>query len=163
MWKNKWFSKRVAKRIRNLQAEFINTRMTSFCMYVSVSWGAVIKKMWKLFACFCCGMKYFEIKVYIIVEPGKPTSNNGLLYQESPWFTWDVIVNLLSWALETSLLRHEIFWNKFVGLWNFFTPAVSDFSLKLRWKCTDKMHLRGPSFKMSTHYTFWITLVRFQG
>ena len=43
--KNKCFSKRVAKRIRNLQAKFINTRMSSFWMYVSVSWGAFIKKM----------------------------------------------------------------------------------------------------------------------
>ena len=40
----KCFSKRVAKRIPNLQGKFINTRMTSFLMYVSVSWGAVIKK-----------------------------------------------------------------------------------------------------------------------
>ena len=42
---NKCISKRVAKRIRNLQAKFINTIMTSFRMYVSVSWGAVIKKI----------------------------------------------------------------------------------------------------------------------
>ena len=33
----KCFSKRVAKRIRNLQAKFINTRMTSFWMYVSAA------------------------------------------------------------------------------------------------------------------------------
>ena len=45
MWVYKCFSKRVAKRIRNLQAKFINNRMTSIWMYVSVSWGAVIKKM----------------------------------------------------------------------------------------------------------------------
>ena len=37
---NKCFSKRVAKRIRKLPAKFINTRMTSFWMYVSLSWGA---------------------------------------------------------------------------------------------------------------------------
>ena len=28
-----------------MQAQFINTRMTSFWMYVSVFWGAVIKKI----------------------------------------------------------------------------------------------------------------------
>ena len=43
---NKCFSKRLAKRIRNLQAKFINTRiMTSIWIYVSASWGAVLKKM----------------------------------------------------------------------------------------------------------------------
>ena len=35
--KYKCFSKRVAKRIRNLQAKFINTRLTSFWMYVSAA------------------------------------------------------------------------------------------------------------------------------
>ena len=35
---HKCFSKRVANQIPNLQAKFINTRMTSFWMYVFVSY-----------------------------------------------------------------------------------------------------------------------------
>ena len=35
--RNKCFAKRVSKRIRNLQAKVINTRMTSFWMYVSAA------------------------------------------------------------------------------------------------------------------------------
>ena len=81
------FFKRVAKRIRNLQAIFINTRMTSFWMYFSVfgsshkeyvSWGEnylhdfvvvwntlnEVCWVWNTLRGVCWGMKYFERSLF---------------------------------------------------------------------------------------------------